>query len=64
MTEITLKDFLKDRDQAEAAAFFGCTQSAVSQMLSAGRDIRIVLNAKGAPVSHYEIKKPKKRKAA
>lgn len=56
MTELTLKEFLKNQTQQEAAIQLGVNQSAVSQMLAAGRDIRIRLNSAGAVIEHFEIK--------
>ena len=56
MNEITLKDYLATRTQSEAAIILDCNQSAVSHMLAANRDIRILLNKRGKPVGAYERK--------
>ena len=56
MTELTLKEFLAKRTQQEAAKQLGVNQSAVSQMLAAGRDIRIRVNQDGTVIEHFEIK--------
>ena len=57
-TPIPISEFLKDRTQAEAAALLGCTQSAVSQMVRSGRDIRIETSQDGS-YSYFEIKRPR-----
>lgn len=64
MKEITLKQYLESgHKQWEVAELLGCNQSAVSQMLAKGRDIRLVLNKRGAVVSHYENKTIKGRRS-
>ena len=50
MTEeigVPLGDFAKGRTQPELGRLLGITQSAVSQMLRSGRDIRISVDAHG-----------------
>ncbi|MCH4563369.1 hypothetical protein MKP05_09525 [Halomonas sp. EGI 63088] len=39
--EMTLKEFVAQRSQAEVALMMGVTQGAVSQMLKSQRDIRV-----------------------
>jgi len=56
MNEITLKQFLTDHTQSQAAAILGMTQSAVSQALAAGRDIRILLDEENSVVEAFEKK--------
>jgi DNA-directed RNA polymerase specialized sigma24 family protein len=64
MTEITLQKYLETHSQAEAAKVLGWkTQSAVSQALTAKREIVIRLNKRGLASSWYEIKKPKTKAA-
>lgn len=41
---VPLREFAKDRSQPELAELLGVTQSAVSQMLSSVRDIRVRSN--------------------
>jgi len=57
MTEITLTKFLIDRTQKEAAEELGVNQSAISQMLAANRDIRILLSDSGSVMDSYEHRK-------
>lgn len=59
----TLKDFLEGRSQPEAAMLLGVTQSAVSQMLSSGRDIRVEESPEGG-FRAFEIKPIGKAKTA
>ena len=40
-TGLPLADFAKGKNQPELAEIFGVTQSAVSQMMKSGRDIRV-----------------------
>jgi predicted transcriptional regulator len=63
MNEITLNDFCGKFSQAKAAEIMGCSQSAVSQMVSSGRDIRFIEGQDGT-YTHFEIKIPAKKKAA
>lgn len=56
MTEITLHQFLEQHTQKEAAEGMGVNQSAVSQMVKSGRDVRLLINASGAIESSYEFK--------
>lgn len=44
---ISLKDFAHGRTQPELGKLLGVSQSAVSQMLSSGRDIRIQIDEQG-----------------
>jgi hypothetical protein len=65
MTEISLKKYLETHSQADAAKVLGWkTQSAVSQAIAADREIIFRIGKRGLPVSWYEIKKPKKSRAA
>lgn len=52
---ISLKDFAYGRTQPELGKLLGVSQSAVSQMLSSGRDIRIQVDEQGR-YSAYEIR--------
>lgn len=54
MRDIPLTEFLKSYSQAEAAKVIGVNQSAISQMLAAGREIYI-RQTKGGFES-YEVK--------
>ena len=63
MNEITLKDFCGRFSQAKAAEIMECSQSAVSQMVASGRDIRFT-EAQDGTYKHFEIKIPAKKKAA
>jgi len=56
MTEITLKKFLEGRTQSEVAAVLGVNQSAISQMLASGRDIRFRLDDSGKVLESFEVK--------
>lgn len=54
MKDIPLSEFVKSHSQAEAAKAIGVNQSAVSQMLAAGREIYIRQNEDG--YESYEVK--------
>ena len=56
MTEITLREFLSNRTQKQAAEQLGVVQSAISQMLAANRDIRIKVTNDGTVSETYELK--------
>ena len=56
MAELSIKEFRADRTQKEAASQLGVNQSAVSQMLASGRDIRIRISEDGAVLEAYEFK--------
>ncbi|MDR2213068.1 MAG: Cro/Cl family transcriptional regulator [Pseudomonadales bacterium] len=56
MSEITLTQYLKICSQREVAEALGLTQGAVSQMVRAGRDIRLLIDDAGALTGYYEIK--------
>lgn len=56
MIELSLKEFLAQGTQKEVAEQLGVTQGAISQMLAAGRDVRIRVDAKGRIVSAHEVK--------
>lgn len=62
MIDISLKEFLRDHSQIEAAQLLGIGQSAVSQMVSADRDVRLVLDDHGNLLESYE-RKPVGRRA-
>ena len=53
--EYTLAAFAADKSQPLLAELFGVTQSAVSQMLKSGRDIRVRAYDNGA-CEAYEIR--------
>jgi hypothetical protein len=61
--DIPLVDFLKSRTQVDAAAIMGVTQGAVHQMMRDKRDIFFTPKPDGG-FDHYEIKKPRRKKAA
>jgi len=44
---VPIRDFVKGRTQPELGRLLGITQSAVSQMLHSGRDVRIMMDAQG-----------------
>lgn len=44
---VPLKDFIKGKNQPELAYLIGVSQSAVSQMISSKRDIRVLQDAAG-----------------
>jgi len=56
MKELKLQEFLVDGTQSEVAAALGVGQSAVSQMLAAGRDIRVRVDENGRISEAYEVK--------
>jgi predicted transcriptional regulator len=58
---ISLRDFVKGRTQPELGLMLGVSQSAVSQMLSSGRDIRIQVDEQGR-YSAFEIRRVGNRK--
>ena len=69
MKELTLKEFVEQNSQAEAAALIKRTPGAIWQMLRDKRDIRLVFDNKGKFIKPYEITSlrdpgvyPKKRK--
>jgi len=64
MAELTLKEYLQRKTQAEAAIALGCNQSAVSQMLAAGRDIRFRTDIDGNVLETFELKQPGRKKLA
>ena len=59
MTEAKLKDWLSEPGMTQelAAKAMGITQGAITQMLKAKRDIRIVLEESSKFVRAYEVKK-------
>ena len=63
MTDIHISEFLKTRTQKEVAQIMGVTQGAVHQAVAADRNIYFVEKAPGV-FEHYEIKKPRAKKAA
>ena len=58
---ISLRDFVKGRTQPELGLMLGVSQSAVSLMLSSGRDIRIQVDEQGR-YSAFEIRRVGNRK--
>ena len=62
MTTVTLREYVEENGQAETGKALGVNQSAVSQMLSAGRNIQITTHDDGR-VTAVEIK-PIGRKVA
>jgi len=56
MKEIKLQDYLIDGIQQDVADAIGIKQGAVSHMLRSGREIWLVLNAKGRIVRAKEIR--------
>lgn len=65
MREVTLQEFVEDGGKPSIAAdLMGVTRAAVTQMLGSERNIRIVLDDRGAPTRAYEIKKFPKQTAA
>lgn len=63
MKKIPLPEFCDLNSQAEAAQIIGCSQSAISQMIQAKREIYITQGEDGN-LSAIEIRKPKSKKAA
>ena len=58
MKEITLQDYLIDGTQLEVADALKITQGAVYQMVRYDRDVRLILNNKGAIVKAWEKRVP------
>jgi DNA-binding transcriptional regulator LsrR (DeoR family) len=56
MKELTLEEFLANGTQREVAEALGVLQSAVSQMVAAGRDIRVCVDENGRITGAYEVK--------
>lgn len=56
MREMTLKEYLANGTQTEVAKALGIYQTAVSQMLAAGRDVRVVVDESGAIIKAFEVK--------
>lgn len=54
--EISLAEYLETGTQLEVAKALEIGQSAVAQMVAAGRDVRIVLDANKEIVRAYEVK--------
>lgn len=63
MTEISLKEYLLDHSQTQAAELMNVGQSAVSQMVASDRDIRLVFADDGSLMHSYE-RKPVGRRGA
>lgn len=63
MTGTHIRDFVKNRTQAEVAAILGVTQGAVHQMLRDKRDIYFTPKDTGG-FDFYEIKRPRRSSAA
>jgi DNA-directed RNA polymerase specialized sigma24 family protein len=60
MKNIHIQEFKEKHTQAEIAAIMGVTQGAVSQALSAGRDIYFTLEP-GGKFSYFEVKWPRSK---
>lgn len=56
MKEVTLKEFLTNGTQRDVADALRVHQSAVSQMVAAGRDIRVSVDENGRITGAYEVK--------
>ena len=63
MLDIHIGEFLKTHTQKEAAEIIGVTPGAVSQAFIAKRDIYFRPDGNGG-FTHYEIKRPRQKKAA
>jgi predicted transcriptional regulator len=63
MKKTPLAEFCDLKSQAQAAQIIGCTQSAISQMIKAERQIYITEDESGN-FECIEIRKPKMKKAA
>lgn len=61
MKEIKLSEYLKNNTQEKLANALGLTQGAISQMLIARRDIRIITDGKGN-ITAKEVKPIKNQK--
>ena len=56
MAELSMKEYLASHTQKEAASQLGVNQSAISQMLASGRDIRIRVGEDGMVIEAFEFK--------
>lgn len=56
MEEIKLRQYLQTHSQKEAADALGVNQSAISQMVKSGRDVRLILDKTGAVTESFELK--------
>ena len=56
MKTIPLNEFVRDHGQKKVAEMMGVTQSAVSQMLRAGRNVVVDVDACGGFVEAREIR--------
>lgn len=63
MKKTPLAEFCELKSQSEAALIIGCSQSAISQMIRARRDVFITEDEQGV-LGCMEIRKPKAKKAA
>ncbi len=63
MADIHIEDFVKSRTQGQIAEILGVTQGAVCQAIAAKRDI-FFRELDGGGFEWYEIKRPKKKRAA
>jgi len=63
MSDVHIEDFLKTHSQREAAEIMGVTPGAVSQAFISKRDIYFRPDGMGG-FTHYEIKRPRQKKAA
>jgi hypothetical protein len=63
MSDIHIKDFSKTKTQQQIADILGVTQGAVNQAIAASRDIYFKEIEPGV-FDCYEIKKPRRKKAA
>lgn len=62
-SDIHITDFLKVHTQKQAAEIMGITQGAIHQAVAAERDIYF-RECEPGRFTFYEIKKPRRRKAA
>lgn len=63
MADIHIEDFMKGRTQQQVAEILGVTQGAVFQALAAKRNI-FFRELEDGGFETYEIKRPRKKKAA
>lgn len=56
MPDIPLREFAKDKTQAEVAKKIGVTQSGLSQMLRSQRQIFVRTDSRGRVLGAYEIR--------
>lgn len=54
MKEVPLREFLEQHTQSETADRLGITQSGISQILRAGREVIVVVSDDGTASTAYE----------